>query len=916
MKKLSNRMLALVMCLCMIFTMMPMAAHATEVHVHYGGEATCRWKATCEECGSMYGETDPNNHNDYFGEDNGDGTHTAMCTCGHVYNAAEPHGFSDWEEDGPGQEARFCYECYYTETRSTHTHEYSAATCTTPATCSCNATQGDVDKNNHVGGTEIRNKKEATESEDGYTGDTYCLGCSDKLTDGETIPATHQHAWEWTYDSTLHWQKCDCGESSTAAEGHLYDDDTDATCNKCGYTRTIEHTHEWGKYESNGDGSHTRICTTDNSHRQKEDCGGTATCHELATCPDCGASYGEYNKNNHVGGTEIRNKKEESEFEDGYTGDTYCKGCNSLLSEGETIPATHVHSYSIQYSDIHHWDECSCGDTRNLEGHYGHGDDGSCDDCGYHVHVWRQFHNANGTHTLICTFDSSHVEIDETEYGYSWASDKTTHWKVCKYCATNDKDWDYHVYDSDSDPICNICGYRREDFTHAHRYAFATCVSPALCSCGVTSGEKNPNNHTGGTEIRNAAEATIVAEGYTGDTYCKGCGAKISSGEVIPKITQITERTDTGIVTFTPVDGLVLPEDAELVVEPHTPTEDDLDFVLFNTSTEYVDMSDENIYGSQSWSMTTPDGVIYKDEFVIIDGVKYFLADKEDGEFGLINTDDGSFYSLSFGSAGEIILNKKSGELKHYEKTKDKMLSLNGATYEVVAMANELGGSEDGFEGDRYTFWILYHNGEPAGRYYPNQGAAQFFEGFDPETVKAQQDENDLGTVTTGESPIDGLKSGKTYNVSVIGSNDISVPGAENVTGTITQTFAVPDALIGNKNVVYTAIHKTASGNEIGEITLYEYGKTVTARYEVEHLSPFTVYAFIEADEPEIKTLSATIVDGTDDTTEAPDTSEPVVSPQTSDSWIWYVLVAVVAGGIAVASVVYGKRRKSKANNL
>ena len=49
---------------------------------------------------------------------------------------------------------------------------------------------------------------------------------------------------------------------------------------------------------------------------------------------------------------------------------------------------------------------------------------------------------------------------------------------------------------------------------------------------------KNPNNHTGGTEIRGAKEATTEEEGYTGDTYCKGCGAKIATGSVIGKKTE------------------------------------------------------------------------------------------------------------------------------------------------------------------------------------------------------------------------------------------------------------------------------------------------------------------------------------------------------------------------------------------
>ena len=42
-------------------------------------------------------------------------------------------------------------------------------------------------------------------------------------------------------------------------------------------------------------------------------------------------------------------------------------------------------------------------------------------------------------------------------------------------------------------------------------------------------------NHTGGTEVRNSVEATTSTEGYTGDTYCKGCDTKLADGKTIPK---------------------------------------------------------------------------------------------------------------------------------------------------------------------------------------------------------------------------------------------------------------------------------------------------------------------------------------------------------------------------------------------
>lgn len=47
-------------------------------------------------------------------------------------------------------------------------------------------------------------------------------------------------------------------------------------------------------------------------------------------------------------------------------------------------------------------------------------------------------------------------------------------------------------------------------------------------------GQLDPENHDGGTEIKSAKAATCTEKGYTGDTYCKGCGVKLSDGKEIP----------------------------------------------------------------------------------------------------------------------------------------------------------------------------------------------------------------------------------------------------------------------------------------------------------------------------------------------------------------------------------------------
>ncbi len=68
--------------------------------------------------------------------------------------------------------------------------------------------------------------------------------------------------------------------------------------------------------------------------------GGSATCCAKAICAECNQPYGELNYENHSGGTEIRNAKKATKDEKGYTGDTYCKGCNKKVADGKEIPAT------------------------------------------------------------------------------------------------------------------------------------------------------------------------------------------------------------------------------------------------------------------------------------------------------------------------------------------------------------------------------------------------------------------------------------------------------------------------------------------------------------------------------------------------------------------------------------------------
>ena len=88
-----------------------------------------------------------------------------------------------------------------------------------------------------------------------------------------------------------------------------------------------------------------------------------------------------------------------------------------------------------------------------------------------------------------------------------------------------------------------------------------SCTTPAksegkVCEdCGLViekaaEGEKDPTNHTGGTEVRGKVDATCAHGGYTGDTWCLGCNTKIADGSATPKSTTHSGGTEVrGAVT-------------------------------------------------------------------------------------------------------------------------------------------------------------------------------------------------------------------------------------------------------------------------------------------------------------------------------------------------------------------------------
>ena len=197
----------------------------TEKSAHSGGTATCTEKAKCTVCGKEYGETlNHTNAYDVFGK---------AATC-------KETGLTD---------GRYCPDC---ETWLVEQEVIS------------------VDLTNHAGyGTETRDYVAATCEADGYTGDTYCLGCGNKIGNGAVIGKLGHDFGVWTdNEDGKHIHSCQReGCSVTETADHVWNDgeetkaatckeqgETTFTCTVCGTTKTepIPATGEHSDEDNNG----------------------------------------------------------------------------------------------------------------------------------------------------------------------------------------------------------------------------------------------------------------------------------------------------------------------------------------------------------------------------------------------------------------------------------------------------------------------------------------------------------------------------------------------------------------------------------------------------------------------------------------------------------------------------------------
>jgi len=84
------------------------------------------------------------------------------------------------------------------------------------------------------------------------------------VSDASFVPQSHVHTFdtEWSSDASYHWHAATCEHTTQIADKaeHVYTDDTDASCNTCGYERTI-HTHTYNQNWSSDSTHHWKEAT-------------------------------------------------------------------------------------------------------------------------------------------------------------------------------------------------------------------------------------------------------------------------------------------------------------------------------------------------------------------------------------------------------------------------------------------------------------------------------------------------------------------------------------------------------------------------------------------------------------------------------------------------------------------------------
>ena len=405
--------------------------------------------------------------------------------------------------------------------------------------------------------TEIRNAKDATCTVSGYTGDTYCKDCGEKIGTGTAIPAKG------------HTEVIDAAVAATCEKTGLTEGKHCSVCNTVlvkqevipakGHTEVIDPAvpatcEEPGKTE----GKHCSVCNKvlveqeaipAKGHRWTVGVIVTApTCKNAGvmkyTCMDCSKTKTEAISATGHQHTVAIEEKAATCTEPGHKAGTKCLDCNAILSGMEVIPAK-GHTEVIDSAV-----EPTCTKTGLTEGKH-------CSVCN-EVIVKQEVIPAKG-HTEV--IDPA-VEPTCTKTGLT----EGKHCSVCNEVIVKQEvipaKGHTEVIDPAVEPTCTKTGLTegkhcsvcnevivKQEVISAkgHTEVIDPAVEPTCTKTGLTEGKhcsvcnevivkQEVISAKGHTEVvRDQKPATLTEDGYTGDTYCAECGILIKKGEVIPK---------------------------------------------------------------------------------------------------------------------------------------------------------------------------------------------------------------------------------------------------------------------------------------------------------------------------------------------------------------------------------------------
>ena len=296
-----------------------------------------------------------------------DAVYYMSCACGEkgtetftMADSALGHDYGAWTSNDNGTHTRICSnDTSHTETKDCHG---GTASCTAKAICEdCGAAYGEMSAHSFT---------------------------------AETVEETYLKSEATCTDKAVYYKSCAvCGLSSEGTAGEATFESGEPL------------SHNWGTWASNGDGTHTRTCSRDASHKETDNChGGTATCIAAAVCTDCGTAYGAKKPQNHADGCKL---------------------------EWITTEETHQQKYSkcgqeVVPEEDHEWENGTCTECRYVCQHSGGTatctEKAVCEICGESYsdplgHDWGQWTvttpataRAEGVETRTCRNDASHTE--------------------------------------------------------------------------------------------------------------------------------------------------------------------------------------------------------------------------------------------------------------------------------------------------------------------------------------------------------------------------------------------------------------------------------------------------------------------------------------------------------------------------